>query len=295
MGLNPKESELVEKIGHIKNPLTVIAIFAAIAEISGTTVLPFIESENQGIYIWFLMLFPVLLVTIFFLTLNFNHRVLYAPSDYKNEDNFLKSFGKATTQEKADKLREEIEEAENNILSEEDEPEATDTSFQESSNTTPPPQLKAKVVLDPERHASLIANVSLAEKLAILKLSKDMELDFKTDVRFETPNSRKIIFDGLALDKNKIHAVEVKLFRHEHVSPSRLDKILLEAELMASQMKGIDSKELVVHFVAVVDNPEVDIIKLKERLNRYIAKYKENVKLHVVTLDDLKNEYQYSP
>ena len=42
---------MVEKIGHIKNPLTVIAIFAAIAEISGTTVLPFIESENQGIYI----------------------------------------------------------------------------------------------------------------------------------------------------------------------------------------------------------------------------------------------------
>jgi len=80
---------LVEKIGHIKNPLTVIAIFAGIAEISGTTVLPFIEPENQSIYIWFLMIFPFFLVGIFFITLNFNRRALYAPSDYKDEKHFI--------------------------------------------------------------------------------------------------------------------------------------------------------------------------------------------------------------
>lgn len=288
---------MVEKIGHIKNPLTVIAIFAAIAEISGTTVLPFIESENQEIYIWFLMLFPVFLVGIFFLTLNFNHKVLYAPSDYKNEDNFLKSFGKATTQEKEDKLREEIEEAEGNSPTEEGvaEPEASDASAQEPSSSSTPPQRTTSFAFNPEHHSSLIANVSLAEKLSIMKLSKDMGLEFKTDVRFETPSSRKIIFDGLALDKNKIHAVEVKLFRREHINPSRLDKVLLEAELMSSHFKGIDSKELIIHFMAVVDNPEVDISSVKERLTRYLDRYNVNVKLHVVTLDELKNEYQYRP
>ena len=140
-----------------------------------------------------------------------------------------------------------------------------------------------------------MANVSLAEKLAILKLSKDMDLEFRTDVRFETPSNRKIIFDGLALHKDKIHAVEVKLFRNEHINPSRLDKVLLESELIASQMKGIDSKELVIHFMAVIDNPEVDINRVKLRLARYLDRYNVNVKLHVVTLDDLKNEYQHRP
>ena len=296
-GPSSKEIELVEKIGHIKNPLTVIAIFAAIAEISGTTVLPFIESENQGIYIWFLMLFPVFLVGIFFLTLNFNHKVLYAPSDYKNEDNFLKSFGRATIQEKEDKLREELEEAEDNSPAEEsaDKPEDNGASEQQSSNSSTDTQRETKFVFNSERHASLMADVSLAEKLAIMKLSKDMGLEFKTDVRFETPSGRKIIFDGLALDNNKIHAVEVKLFRHEHISSIRLDKVLLEAELMASQLKGIDSKELVLHFMSVVDNPEVDISRVKGRLTQYLARYNVNVKLHVVTLDDLKHEYQYRP
>lgn len=288
---------MVEKIGHIRNPLTVIAIFAAIAEISGTTILPFIEPENQGIYVWFLMLFPVFLVGIFFLTLNFNHKVLYAPSDYKNEDNFLKSFGKATAREKEDKLREEVEEAEASSSSDE-EGEASlddDQSNQQTIPTPRTPQPAARAISNSERHASLMASVSLAEKLAILKLSKDMGLEFRTDVRFETPSSRKIIFDGLAIHKNEIHAVEVKLFRHEYFSPARLDRVLLESELIATQMKGIDSKELIIHFVAVIDNPDVELNRVKERLSQYLERYNVNVKLHVVSLDDLKDEYQYRP
>ena len=241
------------------------------------------------------MLFPVFLVGIFFLTLNFNHKVLYAPSDYKNEDNFLKSFGKATTQEKEDKLREEVEEAEDTSSAEESEPDNVRPETENVGDQPDTSSPRQTFVTNYDKHASLMANVSLAEKLAILKLSKDMNLDFRTDVRFETPSNRKIIFDGLAIHKDKIHAVEVKLFRNEHISPSRLEKVLLESELMASQMKGIDSKELVLHFVAVIDNTEVDIERVKERLTKYVGRYNVNVNLHVTTLSDLKNEYQYSP
>lgn len=76
--------------GSVKNLLSVIAIFAGIAEISGTGVLPFISPENQALYIWFLMSFPFALVLLFFATLNFNHSNLYAPSDYSSDDAFLK-------------------------------------------------------------------------------------------------------------------------------------------------------------------------------------------------------------
>jgi len=282
---------LIEKVGHIKNPLTVIAMFAAIAEISGTTVLPFIEAENQGIYIWFLMLFPFFLVGTFFLTLNLNHEVLYAPSDYKNEDNFLKSLGKATTQEKADKLREEVEEVESTSLIEK-ENTADKPKVEHTSKTPKRPQRQKSYVSSSERHSSLMANLSLAEKLSILKLSKEMSLDFKAGVRFNTPSNRKIIFDGLAIEKDKIHAIDVKLFVHENVNPSRLDKLLLESEVMANQMKGLDPKELVLHIVAVIDNSSVDLKRVKERLSLYLDKYNVNVKLHVVALSDLINEYQ---
>ena len=79
----------MNNIGMVKNPLSVIAIFAGVAEISGAGVLPFISPENQELYIWFLILFPFSLIILFFFTLNWNHKVLYAPSDYQKDESFL--------------------------------------------------------------------------------------------------------------------------------------------------------------------------------------------------------------
>jgi len=80
---------MTEKIGSIKNPLTIIAIFAGIAEVSGTAVLPFLSGQNQSVFVWFLMGFPTFLVALFFFTLHKNHRILYAPSDYENQEHFM--------------------------------------------------------------------------------------------------------------------------------------------------------------------------------------------------------------
>jgi hypothetical protein len=84
---------MIEKVKKISNPLTIIAIFAALAEVGGTSVISFLNPDLQPIFMWFLVLFPTLLVTLFFLTLNFNPRVIYAPSDFRNEVNFLKTLG----------------------------------------------------------------------------------------------------------------------------------------------------------------------------------------------------------
>lgn len=73
----------------VSNPLTIIAIFAGLSEISGTTVLPFLQETNQAIFLWFVMLFPFVLVVLFFLILWKKHFVLYAPSDYQQDSSFL--------------------------------------------------------------------------------------------------------------------------------------------------------------------------------------------------------------
>jgi len=81
---------MIEKVKKISNPLTVIAIFAAIAEISGTVILPTLSDSVQPLFVWFLIGFPTLLVVCFFITLNLNPRSLYSPSDYKYENNYVK-------------------------------------------------------------------------------------------------------------------------------------------------------------------------------------------------------------
>src|SRR2546422_9135520 len=83
------ETAVIERIRAVSNPLTVIAIFAALAEVASTVAVAAVDPTVQRVFIWFVMGFPVLLVGLFFLTLNFNPRVLYAPSDFRDEANFL--------------------------------------------------------------------------------------------------------------------------------------------------------------------------------------------------------------
>ncbi len=77
---------------QVSNPLTLIAVFASMAEVAATAALPTLDGTVQAQFVWFVMLFPVLLVVLFFLTLNWNHRVLYAPGDYEDETNFLRAL-----------------------------------------------------------------------------------------------------------------------------------------------------------------------------------------------------------
>ena len=81
---------MTEKIRNISTPLTIIAIFAALAEINATVSIGLVDKGLQSVFIWFVILFPTLLVSLFFLTLNFNTKVIYAPSDYKDDQSFHK-------------------------------------------------------------------------------------------------------------------------------------------------------------------------------------------------------------
>src|SRR4051812_44001674 len=91
---------MIENIKSINNPLTIIAVFAGLAEIAGTAAIYGLDPSIQVVFIWFVMGFPITLVILFFATLNFNPKVLYAPSDFKDEKNFmdaviLKGIGRA--------------------------------------------------------------------------------------------------------------------------------------------------------------------------------------------------------
>lgn len=76
----------------VSNPLTIVAIFVGLAEIAGTTVLPFVTPELQKIFIWYVMGLPILLVILFFITWNFNSKVLYSPNDFSDERNYMESL-----------------------------------------------------------------------------------------------------------------------------------------------------------------------------------------------------------
>lgn len=80
---------MLERFNKVDNPLTIIAIFAGITEVAAAIALPLLQESTQLIFVWFLILFPFALVMAFFITLNFNTRVLYAPADYRDDEHFM--------------------------------------------------------------------------------------------------------------------------------------------------------------------------------------------------------------
>ncbi|MHC8365511.1 hypothetical protein ACYZT9_06405 [Pseudomonas sp. ZT5P21] len=80
---------------RITNPMTVIAIFATLSETSAALSLPFLDNKERELYIWFLISFPFYLLLLFFATLNFNYRSLYAPSDFEKGKHFIKVMDNA--------------------------------------------------------------------------------------------------------------------------------------------------------------------------------------------------------
>jgi hypothetical protein len=110
---------MIEKIRAVQNPLTVIAIFAALSEVASTVALATVDKELQHIFVWFVMAFPTFLVGLFFLTLNFNPKVLYAPSDFRNEENFLNTLiGSKELSVSFDGLTKQLEVAKQRIVAE---------------------------------------------------------------------------------------------------------------------------------------------------------------------------------
>ncbi|MHC4735980.1 MAG: hypothetical protein ACYTDW_16210 [Planctomycetota bacterium] len=103
---------MIERIRKISNPLTIIAIFAALAEIAGTVALATVPRDLQSVFLWFVMLFPCLLLILFFATLNFNPKVLYAPSDFRDEKLFLYTLsGVASSEPQITITRDNVDEA----------------------------------------------------------------------------------------------------------------------------------------------------------------------------------------
>jgi hypothetical protein len=242
------------RTSSVRNPLTTIAIFAGIAEISGTVVLPHIAERNQEIFVWFLILFPVLLVVAFFTTLNLNHRVLYAPSDYKNEDNFLRAFQTASPTERANKITEDIKEIEN------------DSSLSQNYYLMPGPIDK-----DPAGvKSNLRASYLLAEELVITKLPKEFGGEVQRDARFEV-DGRATIFDAMIILKSQWLLVEIKLVNNMFAIESRLRSIMNKLPKIRDMIDHLEEIPRLEVIVAIVSDFDIDKNRLPFNLDSLIA------------------------
>lgn len=276
---------MIEKIGHIKNPLTVIAMFAGLAEVSGTIVLPFIDKNTQTVFVWFLMVFPCLLVSAFFGTLIFKHVVLYAPSDYRDDKNFSDSFRSVKPSARSKKISDEISEESNttnqetNSKSKENKPldSIQDKPEEEGKNTplsSQPPSIPNK--------AEKAEKAFFAENFAIAWLEEKLNVEFQRGARLK--QMPRVVFDAISVNSSIQYIVEVKYLTTGISIRMSIELLLSRVEKFSKILPEKLSKNIILYILIVVDN-DVDIQKdrtLKSAL-RNIEKISHEFDVNTVT------------
>lgn len=281
---------MIEKVGTIKNPLTIIAIFAAIAEISGTVVLPFINEANQSTYIWFLIVFPILLIILFFLTLNFNHKVLYAPSGYQNEENFLHSLPRATATEKLLKIEAELKDVEQSPSAPTENTPVLPPTGTVSAEKTPSPIL----LFEHSSRASSQAMYLLTEELVFKKLGREFAGQIQREVKLG-PIGSQVIFDGMVQDKGITTGIEVYVARDPINIAKRAKEASLRIEDWAKLATQYHLKNFRVILAIASANPELNQEKIESIFKPRFAAAPFPVELRFYKLGDLERVMNFLP
>jgi hypothetical protein len=95
--MNPMTNFMEKTKGLTKNPIGIIALFISLIYGFACLVLSTSLSNLQGQeerlpLIWFIILFPVVILIGFIYLVVCHYEKLYAPSDWKNEENFINVF-----------------------------------------------------------------------------------------------------------------------------------------------------------------------------------------------------------
>lgn len=267
---------MIEKIGTIKNPLTIIAMFAGIAEISGAVVLPFICQQNQGLYIWFLMLFPLLLILLFFATLNFNHKVLYAPSDFRNDDSFLQCFSPASSKEQRDKQSQELKYVGSHDGQKQE--TASQERFGTSSTASYP------------KTNDLRSRYSLAEDLALSKIATEMRQPVLRNMRFAR-GKVTFIFDGIIISNNNVIGIEVKYIHNTSSITKYLRDSLLRILYVEEGMKESMRKRFSLMLAIVTDTPRDQYSYVRDQVTSMIGVPPYPIEVRIYGFKELQSEF----
>lgn len=79
----------------VRNPLGIIALFIVLIYGFATLLVGAsnnLEANDRFPIVWFLVIFPVIVLFVFAWLVSRHHKKLYAPSDYKDESNFLDNY-----------------------------------------------------------------------------------------------------------------------------------------------------------------------------------------------------------
>jgi len=258
-----------------KNPLGVIGLFIVlvygfaclVVGLGGESLKP---SEKLPI-VWFIVVFPLIILCAFYRLVTKHHKKLYAPSDFTDERLFF-----STQDEEMRKKR--LEEEASNIQTME-----VDTVLTE------------EVLPSQQRPLSEIkSRYSEAERLAFLAIEEKLGQSIQKYVSVQV-DGRSEEFDGLLRTQDTTHLIEIKYFSRPNFKRDFLQAALYRASSFLWDELFDDKNKrdnVVFWFVIIMDFPEEDAGHFKENIQKIISGPLFSVKFLFFHFGELERKYK---
>lgn len=212
-GSNVMNQFLKHAKGLAKNPLGIIALFISLIYGFASLVLGLSSSNlapsERIILIWFIVLFPILiLITFVFLVIK-HHQKLYSPSDFRDDESFLRTF--SPEKKFQEEYRQHLDDAGNS-----DEAQSTKETKKKSTKE----KSNRSEALSYEDFQNTYI---LAENLALGHYER--KYDQKINKHVVLRGFPEEIFDGVIENEDRIIGIEIKYIPTLTISDSTLKAI----------------------------------------------------------------------
>lgn len=255
-----------------RNPLGIIALFIVLVYGIAGLVLGVasssLEASERQLLIWFLVVFPIVVLAVFFRLVTKHHVKLYAPHDFPDSDGFFRMLTPSEQREKLNQEIREIEAISSTTNSDEDvasELDRTGVSRELSS-----------------RQAWV-----LAEEFAI----REIESEFDTSIQRNVSLGSRYVVDGILLDKGRIIVVEIKFIKKIRV----LRVVRSAVEQLGKFAEALHPRP---SFIIAIVSEGVSGEDLENQLvmsREYLKAASFPIELRVYDFDELKKKYGVTP
>ncbi len=253
-----------------KNPLGIVGLFIVLVYGFACMVLGFngghLDPDERKPLVWFLVLFPVLILGAFYRLVTGHHKKLYAPSDYRDEKLFLSPL---SDEQRSERLEVEVKRI-----------EAQEAASEPAGAS-------------PRQASSIRASYADAERLAFLAIEQEIGKPFQKYVEIKT-NNRIEQFDGALVSDTEAHLIEVKYFTRPVFKREFLEAVIHRASgfMWEKTMEEKKSRENVfLWLVLVVDFDKSALAAFEDRVKSSVSSQLFDVKLRFYHIDDLKKKY----
>lgn len=295
--------------GLATNPLGIIALFISLIYGFACLVLAFGKNAYDCAVIfplvYFIVFFPILILISFIFLVVFHHQKLYAPMDYRYEDNFFKIIDKNRQNERLENEIAEIESAEDNFSNDQEQTEELDLHDKvddtQNKNSASVQFRKTgiggiKKAKDPDvKKIAVPSNFSgpnvdqlkkfylLTEELAIKKLEHEYNVNIFRQVQLNIGNETFEV-DGLCKLKNRTLLFEIKYVKGNLLSAKVIKSFERMADLISLE------KDIKLKLVVVIVHGSSFGEKLRDQLYK-VFKNNKFIEFKFYNIDKLQEAF----